>query len=363
MKLNVLLLLLMLLSAFSGKTQQPEAVSLNIGDAAPAMNVRKWIKGSPVTQFEKGKIYVVEFWATWCKPCIAGMPHLSELAQKYKNRVIVIGISILERKGITDEKLSSFVDSMSGKMAYTVGAEEGDLMAANWLKASGERGIPQAYVVDGQGRIAWIGLPKHLDKVLPQITSGSWNTEEAGTRRREHQRLTARDNEVITRLNPFMGNPGNPTGALAEIEKILAEHPRLKYYPLVGHYTFYALLKTDPVKALEFGEAWLATSEEPKWKTITDAVTYSVEKLKKDLPKGLYELGASSFRAQLEHYPWSMYASETYSWIARLEYLAGNKSKAIEAQRKAIEAARNKVGVSSDKLLELETALQKYKGT
>jgi hypothetical protein len=36
--------------------------SLNIGDTAPPLRIREWIKGTPIENFEKGKIYVVEFW-------------------------------------------------------------------------------------------------------------------------------------------------------------------------------------------------------------------------------------------------------------------------------------------------------------
>lgn len=42
-------------------TTQP---TLNVGDRAPALNVDRWLKGEPVTAFQPGTIYVVEFWAT-----------------------------------------------------------------------------------------------------------------------------------------------------------------------------------------------------------------------------------------------------------------------------------------------------------
>src|SRR6266487_2199320 len=61
--------------------KKPEA-KLKIGDPAPAFKVSKWLQGTEVKSFEKGKVYVVEFWSTWCGPCIVMMPHMSELQQE-----------------------------------------------------------------------------------------------------------------------------------------------------------------------------------------------------------------------------------------------------------------------------------------
>src|SRR5260221_10369818 len=47
------------------------AQDLSVGDPAPKLEVKEFVKGSPVKSFEKGKNYVVEFWATWCRPCLA----------------------------------------------------------------------------------------------------------------------------------------------------------------------------------------------------------------------------------------------------------------------------------------------------
>jgi thiol-disulfide isomerase/thioredoxin len=71
------------------------AGELKLGDPAPALKVSKFVKGSPVTKFEPGKFYVVEFWATWCGPCKTSIPHLTEMAKKYKD-VQFVGVSVWE---------------------------------------------------------------------------------------------------------------------------------------------------------------------------------------------------------------------------------------------------------------------------
>lgn len=337
-------------------------VTLHIGDPAPALQVKQWFKGQPVTSFSKGRIYVVEFWATWCQPCIAGMPHLSELAEKYRKDVTVTGISILERKTTTLACIGAFVDSMGKKMNYAVAAEDSNYMATNWLRASGEGSIPMAYVVDRNGRIAWAGLPKLLDEVLPLVINGRWDIKATDAARKEAKRLTEVDNSIIPLLNPYMGNPGKPDSAMIVIDQLLAKDPGLKYYPRMAHFTIFSLLKTDQEQALVYIRELFKTVPEPPFKSVTDGI-YNLSEIRKvTLIKGLYEIGATAFEEQLTRYPWSMNFSTTYSEIAALQWKAGNKDKAIAAATQAVEYARKDGKVSSERLSVLEGNLKKYQG-
>jgi len=334
---------------------------LKIGDPAPILKTSKWIKGEQISNFEPGKVYVVELWATWCAPCIAGIPHLSELAEKYRDVVTVVGINTMEHDQSTLQKVERFVDSLGNKMDYNVAADDNNYIRDNWLRASGERGIPCAFIIDQNGRLAWVGLPwGKMDNSLSMILDGTWNIEKASEMREEHKRLTVIDNgEVVTRLNPFMGNPGNPVGALDEIEKILSDNPGLRYYPKTGHFTLYSLLKTDPDKAVTFTKEWFAASETPSWNSVTEAVGYMMDK--RELPKAMYQLAADSYQAQLDNYPWSMNFPTTYSKIAHLQFKAHDKVKAVEAMQKAIEAAKENPSFPSSEMSKLEEDLIKYK--
>jgi thiol-disulfide isomerase/thioredoxin len=83
-----------------------KAATLHVGDKAPALSLGETVKGDAVTGFEKGKIYVVEFWATWCPPCRESVPHLSKLQAEFKDKGVVIGMDtgISALASTSDEK-------------------------------------------------------------------------------------------------------------------------------------------------------------------------------------------------------------------------------------------------------------------
>lgn len=70
------------------------AISAGAGDAAPSLALQD-LKGAPHKLEEfRGKPVVLNFWATWCVPCAAEMPLLSEMQTQYKDRILFIAASI-----------------------------------------------------------------------------------------------------------------------------------------------------------------------------------------------------------------------------------------------------------------------------
>jgi len=157
---------------------QDETKTLSIGDDAPAIEVSHWLKGTPVEKFEKGKVYVVEFWATWCGPCRASMPHISELQEEYKD----YNVQFL---GISDEVLPTVVgflvkDDAEGKqwfdkMAYTVATDPDRSVYKDYMVAAGQNGIPTAFIVGKTGKIEWIGHPMNIEEPIKAVVNDSWD--------------------------------------------------------------------------------------------------------------------------------------------------------------------------------------------
>src|SRR5262249_1413203 len=144
------------------------AVSLKVGDAAPALKATKWLQGDEVKEFKKDHVYVVEFWATWCGPCIAMMPHLAELQQHYKSKgVTVIGYTAKDESN-NQEKVAAFVKKRGSKLKYAFAYSDDSDTYDAWMKAAGREGIPCSFVVNKQGKIAYVGHPTYLGVVLPK---------------------------------------------------------------------------------------------------------------------------------------------------------------------------------------------------
>jgi thiol-disulfide isomerase/thioredoxin len=123
---------------------------------ATEISAEYWMNSKPLTlEGLKGKIVVLEFWATWCPPCRKSVPHMIELNKKYAGQGIVV-------IGLTDEpkdKVEPFVKEMN--MNYAVGG------GSKTLNQYGVKGIPTAFIIDPSGEIAWKGHPMSgMDEAL-----------------------------------------------------------------------------------------------------------------------------------------------------------------------------------------------------
>ena len=132
------------------------------GKPMPALDVTGWINGQVKPQDMKGKVVIVDFYATWCGPCMAAIPHNNELLKKYKdNGLVILGVCTNSRG---QEKMAQVVKDKG--IEYPT-ARDPQLKSQ---KAWAVRYYPTYAIVDRKGIVRIIGLqPSNVEKVVKKL--------------------------------------------------------------------------------------------------------------------------------------------------------------------------------------------------
>ncbi len=113
---------------------------------------------------KKGKVVLVDLWATWCPPCVAAMPELIELQDKYKDKNFeIIGLDTDEEE--TPEKIKAFAQTK--KLNYQLGYAD-DKMMSEFIKVTRLQAIPQSILINREGQMVGI-FPGGGSRVMAQI--------------------------------------------------------------------------------------------------------------------------------------------------------------------------------------------------
>ena len=196
-----------------------------LGDRAPELRIREWVKGDAISLKDgKGeKLFVIEFWESWCGPCRSIIPHLTELQKRFHNDVIFIGITI-EKDA---EKIAAFVDEQKDNMDYRVAIDDEQKTYKAYMRAFNISQIPYAFLVDREGKLVWHAHPMNdFDTVIAKAVAGELDvanvveahriSEERFVKRRKQYQQAYKDLEIVQGLALDAGGDATELRSLLE---------------------------------------------------------------------------------------------------------------------------------------------------
>lgn len=305
--------------------------TLKVGDAAPPLSVAEWVQGD-VAGIQSGKVNLVEFWATWCPPCRKSIPKLDELHDDLAGKGLVV-------IGISDEKpevVKPFVRSRGSGMSYAVGVDQNKQTNQAWMKAAGRSGIPAAFLVSRDGKIAWMGHPADpaMLEVIPKLLAGKYDPV---LERKAKPLLDAADRAASRR---------NYRQAYTHLDKVIEMDPKVFSSVVLQRYELMLTGEKDPAAATEY----LAEKIEeygPDAGSLEEFATALVND--PDLRPRNLELAAAAAEAMNDAAP---NRPDSLAVLAMVQFAQGDAAAAIENQQRAWMMADPSVKAEFKKVLD-----------
>jgi peroxiredoxin len=144
MRRALLTLLLALSPAVAAPAPAKIPVKLKVGDTAPQFSRTDLVGKNFDLKAQRGKIVLIDFWASWCAPCMIEIPHLSQLQKQYGGRGLqIVGIAMDDSEAVTRQTMQ--------KAAFTYPVVLGDAKFGNLY--GGVLGLPLQMLVGRDGKI------------------------------------------------------------------------------------------------------------------------------------------------------------------------------------------------------------------
>jgi thiol-disulfide isomerase/thioredoxin len=309
----------------------PAAFAQKAGDAVTLDSLGKaeWITGAAPAAWEPGKLYILECWATWCGPCIAAIPHVDELYDKYQEKGLrVIGMNVWEDG---KDKVGGFVKTKGDGMSYPVAyVGKGGDFENTWLKPAGVRGIPHAFVVkDGK-----VLLTTHPSQLTEPVIEGLLAGGDAETKALEGIKTAQKKQEDTGKVMQAF-RQASAKKEIAGMEQAIADLKALDAKSrYLGTMEFEVLLAKKDWTGAE--SAMTKLEGDPM---LAMLVSSTARELANDpeAPAGFRKSVATRFAADIEKRPHPGYLHI----LAKLQWSLGEKEEAVATAVRGAELAKS----------------------
>lgn len=312
----------------------PAAYAQKAGDAVTpdALGKLEWIQGEAPKSWEPGKLYVLECWATWCGPCVANIPHVDALFDKYADKGLrVIGVDVWEDG---KEKVEKFVkakgDGMSYPVAYT---GKGGIFETEWLKPADVQGIPHAFLVKDGKVLATVHPAQLTDEIVENLLKGGDDEKAALSSMTEKQKKQQATGKAMQAFN-VAANAKDADGMAAAAAQLKELDPTSIYVPL---FESQVLLTRGDWAGIEKTLDGSGVDEKTR-AMVTGNIARSITK-QSNVPAETLSKVTAAFEANIDAAKKGSSESVT---LSRLYWAAGNKDKATSEAKLSVEAANNR---------------------
>lgn len=333
-----IVLILSLTIAAVNAIAQSQPVTLKEGSPAPSISEAHWIKGDRISAFEKGQVYVIEFWATWCGPCRMSMPHLSELANEYKGKVTFMSFNSKERAYFKDKtqdyfaRVKEFVQKLGDGIDYNVaidGPEE--TLWKNWLTAAGFSSIPKAFIVGRDGNIAWMGHPDDMENVLAAIVN-NYTDAQKEKMKAQAKMLSDRWMTLARPLREAKANKDYAAIIAITDTSIASVKPSMRSY--LKTIRFEALCHSDKAAARKYGQELIQALRRDPISLYSIGRDIVFEDPSPDYEPD-YELGLRFLQAAASRS--DSFDQPVLSGLAKAYFRTGNVAEAVKLQKQVLQ--------------------------
>jgi thiol-disulfide isomerase/thioredoxin len=142
--MNTSLLKKLTLSAFIAGTFLTASAALKVGDTLP--DLASFSLDGKLPDALKGKVVVLDFWASWCAPCAKSFPVLDELQKKYGDRLVVVAVNV-DEKAANMEKFTT-----KHSVSFTIVRDAQQKLVA----VAEPQTMPTSFVLDAEGKVRFV---------------------------------------------------------------------------------------------------------------------------------------------------------------------------------------------------------------